>query len=186
MNSFRLNHKLPLLLALAACLTCSCGKSEQQTAFSNQATKIDAWVTAQLAAHEDYRAVYHDGTIKIVLVEGDGEPLRKGGRLTMDYSGYDFSNASMSASTLFVTTMSEVASAARWSLSDESIFTPATITLGDDDIVTGLALGLEGITAGEECYIIFTGEYGFGKKPNGTIPANAALCYHVFAREVAN
>ena len=53
-------------------------------------------------------------------------------------------------------------------------------------MVTGLRNGLVGVKGGEECYILFSGKYGFGNKQSGTIPANSALVYHVWVESLSN
>ena len=63
---------------------------------------------------------------------------------------------------------------------------PVMLNLGEDELVEGLRNGLRGVRGGEECYILFSGKYGFGKKAFGTIPANSALAYHVWVESVSN
>ena len=92
----------------------------------------------------------------------------------------------MSESNLFATNSEEVAETSKWQISGENQFEILTLNIGNDDLVDGLRYGLEGVRAGQECYILFSGEYGFGKKPLGTIPANAALAYHVWVESIAN
>lgn len=46
-------------------------------------------------------------------------------------------------------------------------------------MIEGLRNGLEGVRAGEECYIVFSGKYGYGNKVHGNIPVNSALLYHI-------
>ena len=63
---------------------------------------------------------------------------------------------------------------------------PVTLELDKADIVEGLRMGLFGVKKGQECYIIFSGKYGFGSKPIGTIPANSALLYHIWVENIEN
>lgn len=169
------------LLALAACT-----KSSLETAFANQSEKIDKYVTAQLESHEEYRAVYEEGVVRLVIAEGEGAEAAPGDKVTFYYSGYNFNNASISAGNLFATNDEDVAAAAKWNVSDSTLFAPAVVTLGKDALVKGLEIGMKGVRAGEDCYILFSGKYGLGKKQIGTIPANAALCYHIRVEEIDN
>ena len=114
-----MKHKIPTffcaLLALAAC-----GQSSLETTFASQSTKIDAYVTKQLEAHPEYRVAYNDGVVRLVVSEGDGTELAKGGAVSFYYAGYNFSNSSISAGTMFATNDPDIASAARWNLSDST------------------------------------------------------------------
>ena len=66
-------------------------------------------------------------------------------------------------------------------------YTVKTVTLGGDDgLVTGLHNGLKGVKSGEICYILFSGQYGFGKRPVGAIPGNSALLYYIRVESVSN
>ena len=56
----------------------------------------------------------------------------------------------------------------------------------DDGLVTGLHNGLEGVRAGEICYILFSGQYGFGKRAVGIIPGNSAILYQIRVESVSN
>ena len=53
-------------------------------------------------------------------------------------------------------------------------------------IYCGDGNGLYGVKAGQECYILFNGKYGFGNKPVGTVSANAALLYHIWVQSIQN
>lgn len=175
------NNVLSCLLALAACT--ACGESALETTFTNQAKKIDDYVTKQMESHPDYRVVYDGGVVRMVVAEGEGPEAAKGDPVTFYYAGYDFSNASISANTLFATNDPDVAAASRWDISDSTLFQPVTVTLGKDPLVSGLQVGLTGVRTGEDCFIFFTGKYSFGKHQIGTIPANAAICYHIRVEE---
>ena len=85
---------------------------------------------------------------------------------------------------MFATNDPDIAASAKWDLSDSTAFLPVSVTLGKDKLVRGLELGLNGVRTGEDCFIFFSGKHGFGKRQIGTIPANAALCYHVRVEEV--
>ena len=178
-----MKHKITLLSLLLPLLA-ACGQSSLETTFASQSTKIDAYVTKQLESHPEYRVAYNDGVVRLVVTEGDGTELAKGGAVSFYYAGYNFSNSSISAGTMFATNDPDIASAARWNLSDSTAYRAVTVTLGKDKLVSGLTLGLEGVRSGEDSYIIFSGRHGFGKKQVGTVPANAPLCYHIRVEEV--
>jgi FKBP-type peptidyl-prolyl cis-trans isomerase len=172
------------LLACVLLTLVSCGKSSLETTYANQSTKIDNYVTKQLESHPEYRVAYNDGAVRMVVAEGEGSELTKGGSVSFYYAGYTFNGSSVSAGTMFATNDPDIASQARWNLSDSTRYRATTIVLGKDKLVPGLALGLEGVRSGEDCYIFFSGKHGFGKRQIGTIPANASLCYHVRVEDV--
>ena len=173
-----------ILAALAVCILSGCGSSSLETSFVSQSENIDKYVAKQLESHPEYQTVYNEGVVRLIVSEGEGEGLESGGTVTFYYAGYNFNNSSISASTMFATNDPDIAASAKWNLSDSTLFQPMTITLGKDPLVKGLELGMEGVKAGEDSYILFSGRYGFGKHALGTIPANAALCYHVRVEEV--
>jgi len=177
-----MKHKTLLSLVLLTALA-ACGKSALETTFASQSDKIDSYVTKQLESHPEYRVVYDEGVVRMVVAEGEGDEAAKGDRVTFYYAGYNFNNSTIGNNTLFATNDPDIAASARWTLSDTTRFQALTVTLGKDRLVSGLEKGLTGVKSGEDCFIFFTGKYGFGKRQLGTIPANAALCYHVRVEE---
>ena len=103
-----MKHKIPTLLCLLLALA-SCGKSSLETTFANQSTKIDTYVTKQLESHPEYRVEYNDGVVRMVVAEGEGTELAKGGSVTFYYAGYNFNNNSISAGTMFATNDQDIA-----------------------------------------------------------------------------
>ena len=55
-----------------------------------------------------------------------------------------------------------------------------------EELLEGLRKGLEGVRAGEECEIMFSGKYGYGNKTFGIIPATSALLYKIWVVGVSN
>ena len=86
--------------------------------------------------------------------------------------------------TLFATNHYATAALSGWSLS-QGDFSPLTVDLGSGDLVEGLQAGLPGVRAGEVCDILFSGRYGLGKKPLGTVPANSALLYRIWVVSIS-
>lgn len=172
---------------IATALVASCNKSETEVADEKSSQNIETFVSAQLSEHEgEYSATYNDGVVRLTMVEGLGEGLQRGGSITFSYAGYKFTGTSISASNLFATNISSIASEAGWSLSGEDAFTPVTVSLDGDSLLKGLQKGLEGVKSGEDCYILFTSKYGYGKSNYGTISANTALAYRVMVETVQN
>ena len=60
------------------------------------------------------------------------------------------------------------------------------LDMKNDQMLEGLRNGLLGVKAGEECEILFSGKYAFGKKPFGIIPANSALAFKIKIEGLSN
>jgi len=177
--------KARMIMALCLLLgICACTKSSIESTYNTQEVNIDSYVEKYLSSSPDTRVVYNESVVRMVLTEGEGAELDKEGSATVYYAGYIFNNGTMNASTLFATNDSDVAATSNWTISDESVFAPVELSL-KGDLVEGLKLGLRGARKGEDCLILFSGKYGFGRQV-GTIPANAALAYRVQVKDVTN
>lgn len=174
------------IICLISILTLSCTKESEKTTFSSQESKIESFVNSTLASDESYRATNNKGSIRITLAEGSGEALTENGIVSLYYAGYVFNGSSLSTSNLFATNDEVFANSIGWVTNNPEQYNILTITLSDNDIVTGLRNGLKGAKAGEECIVIFSGKHGFGDKQLGMIPANSALAYHIKVESIAN
>lgn len=134
--------------------------------------------------NDSLRVVYNMGSARIIKKEGDGEELGSNGAVSFYYAGYIFSG-SVSNSNLFATNHQQTAETSGFSLSDQD-FNIFEVNLGETEMLEGLRNGLEGVKAGEECEILFSGKYGFGKHTFGIIPANSALIYKIWVVGVSN
>lgn len=171
------------LAALSACLSCT--KQQVQASYDKQETMIDNFVTGQLKTEGTY-AVYNKGSVRLVTVRGEGtDSLATDGVVSYYYALYRLTASPISASNLIATNNAEVAGSS-WSLSDESAFDIITAKLDEAGYVDGLRNGLAGVRAGQECYILFSGKYGFGDRIHGTIPANSGLVYHIWVSSISN
>ena len=187
-------NRIKLLAAILTCLTAlSCVKEKRETLYNKQESKIDQYISSNMyvntivdgeAKADTLRVVYRGGSNRLVIEEGLGEELSAGGTVSFYYAGYTFSG-SKSSSNLFITNHEETATAAKWELTDLNLDL-YTINLKDAGLIPGLKDGLTGVKAGEHCQILFSGKYGFGKKPLGTIPANSALLYEIWVVGVSN
>lgn len=176
-----------ILMASAVILsTLSCTKQNREMIYTAQETKIETFVDNQTKSNPDARVVYNGGSVRIVLSEGSGVELNARGKASIYFAGYDFTSGSINNAALFATNNYDFAMSLKWSLSDESVYEPLTVALTDKNVIEGLRLGLAGVKEGEECYIVFSGKYGFGKSKNGTIPANSPLAFRVWVQTVEN
>ena len=179
--------RIAYILFLAASLfSVSCTKESRELLYANQEEKIESFVNKQLASNPDARVVHNGGATRVVTVEGEGVELTARGKAAVYYAGFNFNSGSVSNSSLFATNSRDFASSAGWKLSDDSLFEVLELDLTDKDILRGLRDGLEGVREGEECYILFSGKYAFGKSKIGTIPANSPLAFRVWVQSVDN
>ena len=173
-------------ILLCIFLTSCTGQALQQT-YDAQEKKIDSFIEAQTRGVENAHVEYNGGSVRLVVQEGTGETtLSPKGTVSFYYAGYVFSGSSVSNSNLFATNRKEVADGAGWTLSDESIFAVETVSLEDGNLIKGLQNGLVGVREGEECWILFSGKYGFGKKAIGTVPSKSAQIYHIWVESISN
>lgn len=181
------------LVLLIAAISAACSKQSLKNAWSTQEDRIDSFIQslpteadpADPDAPYAHEIVYNGGSSRVVLTEGTGEALRRGGTVSFYYTGYVF-QGSISPGNIFATNDPQAAGENGWNTTDAS-YEVKTLTLGEDDgLVAGLHYGLEGVKSGEICYILFSGQYGFGKRPFGTIPGNSALLYHIRVTNVSN
>ncbi len=178
-------RKIIAMAAVLMILSVSCTKEQRKSMLTKQESNIESFTKSILSKVDTAYVVQHKGVTRVVVVPGQGDSLETG-LVSFYYAGYVLSSASLSASNLFATNSEDVAASSKWELSGENQFDILTLNIDNEDIVEGLRYGLEGVRAGQECYILFSGKYGFGKKPLGTIPANAALAYHVWVESIAN
>ena len=184
-------HTCLFAALLAGGLVLGCTKESIQATYDKQETNIASFVESQLKADTTATVTYNGGSVRVVLhdtLRREGlmaDSLRAGGTVSFYYAGYVLSKASVSRDGLFATNHKATADAAGWSLSDTTAFLIETLTL-DDDLIPGLRSGLEGVQNQDECYILFSGKYGFGARNQGTIPARSALVYHIWVNSISN
>jgi FKBP-type peptidyl-prolyl cis-trans isomerase len=186
-----MNNRIIIFFAiLVSILTTSCVKEQLETVYNKQEEQIDkyidkAMITTDASGNPDtLRVVRNAGSNRLVRVEGTGEELAKDGYVSFYYAGYTF-NGSVSASNMFGTNHQATAEQAGWNLTDPD-YALMEINITDADLINGLKKGLEGVRAGEECEIIFSGKYGFGNNTFGMIPAKSALLYKIWVVSVTN
>ena len=176
---------------LVALLAAACNKASTQAAYDKQETLIDNFVQARLKADTNATVTYKDGAVRVVLhdtLQREGllaDTLRAGGTVSFYYAGYVLTNASVTAANMFATNHKETADNAGWRINDTTAFNIQTLTL-DDQLLEGLQRGLEGVRNQDECYILFSGKYGYGSNRQGTIPARSALVYHIWVNSISN
>ncbi len=175
---------LHILVLLSAIFLSSCIKQQLETEYNNQEARIDAFITKELGSKPEATITRNGGSNRLTLVNGEGDELKAGGTITFYYAGYIFTG-SKSNQNIFATNHEETAVGVGLELTDME-YTPLTLTQNDKSLLIGLQNGFLGIKKGEECYIVFSGKYGYGNKVNGSIPQNSALLYHIWVKDITN
>lgn len=185
--------KTLVLATLAFISLTSCVKEKLENIYNNQEDRIDQYIEKNryvkttvdgVSVNDTLRVVYNGGSTRLVTKEGEGEELKSNGMIAFYYAGYTF-NGSISNSNLFTTNHLETATSANWELTDKS-YDILTIDLAEYELIKGLLNGLTGVKAGEECQILFSGKYAFGKRALGIVPANSALVYKIWVESISN
>ena len=172
-----------IIAAAALAVAASCMKQQVQSYYDNQESNIENFVTAA----KGLRTVQNGGSTRVVMVEGEGtDSLSASGIVSFYYAGYLLSGSSVSASNLIATNSEEIAKSSSWNITDTTGFVIETVKLDEEDLLPGLKNGLKGVKGGEECYILFTGKYGYGSHESGTIPAKSTLAYHIWVESISN
>lgn len=177
---------LIFLSTIMALLSASCGKKQMDSLYDRQEGFIEAITTNLTNDNPDATVEQKDGIVKITVAHGDGAALGENGSLAFYYAGYYLSSSRLDNSNLFVTNYEELANSARWAISDTTSFEIMTLRLDESDIVEGLKKGLPGVKGGDECYILFNGKHGYGKKKIAKVPSNAALAWHLWVKSVSD
>lgn len=187
----RKKSTLLLSFGLAAGLVLGCTKQSIQATYDKQETNIASFVAAQTKNDTTATVTYKDGSVRIVLHDTlsrtglRADSLTQGGTVSFYYAAYTLTGSSVSRSNLFSTNHKATADASGWKISDTTAFYIQTLTL-DDTLIPGLQKGLEGVRNQDECYILFSGKYGYGAHVQGTIPARSALVYHIWVSSISN
>ena len=185
-----MNRAIQILTVFMVILgAASCVKEKREVLYTNQENKIDQYISSKMYVKngeetDTLRVEYHGGASRLVLQEGAGEKLKRGGTVSFYYAGYTFSSGK-SNSNLFATNHEETATSAKWNLSDAD-YDLLTLELIEEELIQGLADGLYGVQSGEHCEILFSGKYAYGKKPFGSVPANSAVLFEIWVEGVSN
>ncbi|MCM1501551.1 MAG: FKBP-type peptidyl-prolyl cis-trans isomerase [Bacteroidales bacterium] len=193
-----ISTKSSIITAFLIAILSACTAQSLETTYTSQDSRIDSYIEKLTLRLEDAEGnpildengkpitvkpevVTNKGCHRVIIKEGDGDGLSASGSATIYYAGYIFTTA---LSGMFATNHRKTALEANWS--EDMDFTPLTLSLADKNTVTGLRNALVGAKAGEECEVFFSGKYGMGKKAVGIIPANSALCYHIWIESIEN
>lgn len=182
--------KRAVILLMSAIALAACTKQLLQTTYDKQASYIENFISAQMKADETATLVRTEGAWRLTLNDTQEtvpprDSLNYGGSAQLWYACYTLTGSSVSKSNLVATNKEDIAKGAGWSLTDNGQFSLRTVTL-NEDLLDGLRMGLFGVQPGDEAYILFTGQYAYGKVEHGAIPSRSALVYHVWIESIQN
>lgn len=181
----KMNRIIKIFLMSAVILaSTSCVKEKLEVTYNKQEETISKYIDTALGKNSETTVTHNGGSNRLTTVHGEGEELLPDGNITFYYAGYIFSG-SVSPANMFTTNRQASADDAGWNLTDGN-YEALTINMKDDKLLPGLKSGLVGVKAGEECEILFSGKYGFGKREFGIIPANSALLYKIWVISISN
>ena len=179
---------LILASGLALALVAACSKQALQTTYDKQSGYIENFVQNMMKADSSATLRENGGSYRLLLhdtLDVRRDSLREGGLVSLYYACFTLTGSSVTAGNLVATNLKQMAQAANWKLTDTTRYKLDTIRL-DNTLLPGLHNGLEGVQAGDEGYILFTGKYGYGNTERGTIPAKSALVYQIWIENVKN
>lgn len=174
------------LCVIVELLAASCGKKQLESMYDRQESYIEGITSSLTSAYPGATVEQEGGIVKITVAHGDGAALEENGAVAFYYAGYYISGNKLDNSTLFVTNHEAFANSARWAVTDSTSFEIKTLRLDESDLVEGLKKGLPGVKGGDECYILFNGKHGYGKKKIANVPSNAALAWRLWIKSVSD
>lgn len=179
-------HIITAAALSAAAIVSGCSAQSLEQEYTKSEESIDKFIESKFSNDTLYSVVRQDGVSRITILpqnvngqqeEAPADTLAPGELVTFDYAGYIF-DSSLPPKQMFATTIKEMADeAGLWG--DDTTFSPVTARLTEGQLIEGLRRGLRGVSAGEECYIIFSGKYGFGNKTVNAIPKLSPLFYYI-------
>ncbi|MBR5833171.1 MAG: FKBP-type peptidyl-prolyl cis-trans isomerase [Bacteroidales bacterium] len=191
------------LLIICMMTASSCVKEKLETIYQKQESQIDSYLSKNNTAKRDSTIIYEDGTKKdttwteelqivynrgaarLVKKKGSGPKLAADGAVSFYYAGYIFKGSAPTAANLFATNHQTTAETSEFEVTDAD-YSLFEANMAETELLEGLRAGLEGVSAGEECEILFTAKYGYGNRTFGIIPVNSALLYRIWVVGVSN
>lgn len=193
-------HKITHILVSAFLVTASigCATENRNLTYAKQEESIDKYISSNFSDESKYIISRCNGSNRITVIPQPEDPqdpqaasaasqtdtVRANSTVTFDYAAYIL-ESTFPPRTLFSTSIEEIAQAAGlWG--DDTTFTPVTVNVKTGDLLEGLRRALPGAAQDEECYILFSGKYGFGYLDINKVPKMSPLIYHIWIRKIEN
>ncbi len=176
---------IAVLVAIVSLLTVSCQKDDNNL-ISVQEGYIETISNSLVSSDTTATITRNNGSVRVTVKQGEGEPLKENGAVSFFYAAYYLTGGSISRNNLFTTNYDIFASSENWSVTDSSSFRIRTVNFSEESLIKGLQDGMVGVRGGEECFVMFSKDYGFKDIRVANIPANSALAYHLWIKSVSN
>lgn len=161
--------KNTLYIMFALLLLVACAKEDRKNQLVTQEESIDKYISSL----KDVRIARNGGSNRLVYKEGNGaDSLALGDSVKFYYSGYIFSSGK---GKLFATNDTLVAQRNSFPLSGGI----EVRELSSKAMIEGLANGLVGAKAGEECNVVFSAKYGYDNDMVYNVPKMSPLIFEV-------
>jgi len=167
-----------IVLASLVFVMWGCTKQDRETTIANEIKAIDTYTTSMSASAK--AVVINDGSTRIVMKEGTGEPASAGDSVYFKYAAYIFSNG---PSTIFDTNLDSLASTLGIEIRNRG-FDIGSCIIGQGELIRGLDTGLIGSKTGEYSYVVFPSSLGFGNIKVGIVPKMTSLIYEVWISKI--
>lgn len=146
-------RKFLILILTVLTLAVSCETEFGSTVIAQEAM-IEKFINDSLSHCE---IVHNSGVNRAILTPGAGAAVEEGDEVAFDYIGYVLDEGHL------------------YSFTQGSISKP----VGSGELIKGLDLGLVGAKRNEDCMVIFTAEYGYGKGALNVVLEASALAFGV-------
>jgi FKBP-type peptidyl-prolyl cis-trans isomerase len=166
-----MSYKILILFGLSLFLSC-----ERENPVEKQEGIIESFIKTKmsknpalkLSQESNVRYLYTPvGDITTGISTGDSVYFYYAGSLVTDTLRYFDTNIRELAEAMGLTT-------------DNKNFDPLGVIVGNNNLLTGLNIGLKMVHLGDSGEIIFNSDMGFGAKTNGIIPSYSPLIFKIF------
>ena len=197
-----------MVLLFAAGAMASCGEGYDK--LDQDRKTIETFLNGKLGEYADYDVI---GNVYRYVLNADREEYaqervaEKGDVVEFYYEAYAFTSAlvldslNYSPSLIFATNrprtldflcdQEKMGSLPAWTRNfpgepEEPVRPedPVEARVGSTELVKGVKLGLPGARQGDQMWLIFASDLGFGEKELGTVPKNQILAYRIYMEKV--
>lgn len=174
----KMKKTLATLLFMLLILITGCTKQDKELQLAQQVKDIDSFTKSQVASGK--RLVVNEGSSRVIITEGEGDPLVAGDSVFFDFAGYVFQSG---LGMLFETNVPEIAETLGINIYNRG-FDFGKGVVGRSMFIVGLDKGLIEAKKGEHAYIVFPSSMGYDNKDVGLVPKMSPLIFEVWIKEV--
>ncbi|MDR3246500.1 MAG: FKBP-type peptidyl-prolyl cis-trans isomerase [Prevotellaceae bacterium] len=169
-----MSYKTLILFGLSLFFSC-----ERENPVEKQEERIESYIKTKmnknpalkLSQESNVRYLYEPGDTTISVSTGDSVYFYYAGSLVTDTLRYFDTNIRELAEAMGLTT-------------DSKNFNPLGVIVENNNLLTGLSIGLKMVHLGDNGEIIFNSDMGFGAKTNGIVPSYSPLVFKIFINRI--